>query len=154
MRLCLAFCLAATPLGCAKEAPPPPEQKAPPRPQIKKPVDRSPLPGLAVDPGGATAKPRWRTALGGIGIDAPRGIAIAPGGDAYIVGYFDGETDLGPAGKHQATPNAKDAKKLGSDAFVVRLSPDGKIAWGKTFGAGRDDVANAVAVRGDRVVVV
>src|ERR1051325_1506619 len=44
--------------------------------------------------------------------------------------------------------------KAASDAFVVRVSPDGKIAWGKDFGAGREDSANGVAVRGDRVVVV
>src|SRR5689334_17176703 len=151
-RLAFAACLAATPLaGCSKDAPPPERKAPPPRRQVKKSVDRSPLPGLAADPGGATGKPLWGVGFGGLGIDAPRGIAIGPGGDAYIVGYFDGETDLGAAGKHAATPNAKDPKKTGSDAFIVRLGPDGKIAWGTTFGAGRDDVANRVAVGADRL---
>ena len=128
--------------GCKRDAAPEPARKAEPRPQRKKPVDTTPLPALAANPGGATGKPLWATGFGGLGIDSPRAIAVAPGGDSYVVGYFDGETDLGPAGKHQATPNAKDPKKSGSDAFVVKLGADGKIAWGKTFGAGRDDVAN------------
>jgi Beta-propeller repeat len=154
--LALAACAALTLVaGCKRDSAPAPERKAAePRPQRKQPVDTTPLPALAANPGGATGKPLWATGFGGLGIDSPRAIAVAPGGDSYVVGYFDGEIDLGPAGKHPAAPNAKDPKKSGSDAFVVKLGPDGKIAWGKTFGAGRDDVANGVAVRGERVVVV
>jgi len=141
--------------GCDKDAPSPAEHKATePRPQIKKPVDKTPLTALARNPAGATGKPLWGIGFGGLGIDSPRAVTTAPGGDCYVVGYFDGEIDLGPAGKHKAAENPKDPKKTPSDAFVVRLDADGKIVWGKTFGAGRDDVANGVAVRGDRVVVV
>jgi len=142
--------------GCKPDAAPAEQQPAGPRPQIKKPVDQTPLPPLppvARDHHGQTGKPAWATAFGGLGIDSPRAIAV-DGSDSYVVGYFDGEIDLGPAGKHAAQPSAKDPAKLGSDAFVVKLDGDGKIAWGKTFGAGRDDVANGVAVRGDQVVVV
>lgn len=157
--IALVACLATTPIaGCKREAAPPPErQVTAPRPEVKRPVDKTPLPPLAVDhgaPGDATGKPQWATGFGGLGIDSPRDVVVAPGGDSYVVGYFDGETELGPAGKHPAAVNAKDPKKSGSDAFVVRLGADGKIVWGKTFGAARDDVANGVAVRGDRVVVV
>jgi hypothetical protein len=154
--IALAACLLTTPIaGCKNDAAPPPTPKvAEPRPQVKRPIDHTPLPPLAVDHGGATGKPAWAAGFGGLGIDSPRAVATAPGGDAYAVGYFDGEIDLGPAGKHRAADNAKDPKKTGSDAFVVRLGGDGKIVWGKTFGAGRDDVANGVAVRGNRVVVV
>jgi hypothetical protein len=157
--LALAAWLVTAPLaGCQNDAPVPEHKAPPPRPQIKRQVDKTPLPPLAVDRGGprgaATGKPLWATGFGGLGIDSPRAVATAPGGDIYVVGYFDGETDLGPAGKHRAAANARDPKKTGSDAFVVKLGGDGKIAWGKTLGAGRDDVANDVAVRGDRVVVV
>jgi beta-propeller repeat-containing protein len=153
--IALAACLATTPIaGCKHEEAPAPEHKVTaPRPQVKKPVDKTPLPPLTVARSGATGKPLWATGFGGLGIDSPRAVATAPGGDSYVVGYFDGEIDLGPAGKHPAAAG-KDPKKAGSDAFVVRLGGDGKIIWGKTFGAGRDDVANGVAVRGDRVVVV
>jgi hypothetical protein len=141
--------------GCKRDPEPTPAHKpAPPKQAVRQPVDKRPLPPLATDRSHATGKPVWGTAFGGLGIDAVRGIAVAPGGDCYVVGYFDGETDLGPAGKHKATANAKDPKLTGSDAFVMKLDGDGKIAWARTFGAGRDDVANGVAVRGDRIVVV
>jgi hypothetical protein len=141
--------------GCSKDEPAPPaDHKAAFKPAPKQPVDKTPLPALARDPGGASGKPLWATGFGGLGIDSPRAVATAPGGDIYVVGYFDGETDLGPAGKHKAADHLKDPKKTGTDAYMVKLDPSGKIAWGKTFGAGRDDVANGVAVRGDRVVVV
>ncbi len=155
----LAACLASawiaslTSAGCKPDKAPPPAVKPPPPPQIKRPIDTAPLPALSASPSGATGKPLWATGIGGLGIDSPRGVATAPGGESYVVGYFDGEIDLGPAGKHTAATSAKDAKKVASDAFVVKLARDGKIAWGQTFGAKRDDVANAVAVRGDRVVV-
>jgi hypothetical protein len=152
MRLPLILVAGLCVIACNKDDEP--KQAAPAvKQQVKQPVDKTPLPALAADTGGATGKPLWATGFGGLGIDAPRGVATA-GGDIYVVGYFDGETDLGPAGKHAATPNAKDPKKTGSDAYLVKLNADGAIAWGKTFGAGRDDVANGVAVRGDRVVVV
>jgi Beta-propeller repeat len=155
--IAFAACLVTTPLAaCKDDAAKAPEPKAKePRPQIKKPIDKTPLPPLAKDPGGATGKPLWATGFGGLGIDSPRAVATAPGGDIYVVGYFDGEIDLGPAGKHKAPEDPKgDPKKPTTDAFVVRLGGDGKIVWGKTFGAARDDTANGVAVRGDRVVVV
>ncbi|HEY0194275.1 MAG TPA: SBBP repeat-containing protein [Kofleriaceae bacterium] len=142
--------------GCGKDEAKP-AASAPPPPvlaPVKQQVDRTPLPPLAKDAGGATGKPLWATGLGGLGSDAPRGVAVGEHGEIYVAGYFDGETDLGPAGKHVATANARDPKKTGSDAYLVKLDAAGKITWGKTFGAGRDDTANGVAVRGDRVVVV
>ena len=141
--------------GCNKDdAKPAGNTPPPPVPQVKQTVDRTPLPPLAKNPGGASGKPLWATGFGGLGSDAPRAVAIGAGGEIYVAGYFDGETDLGPAGKHAAFPNAKDPKKTGSDAYLVKLDTGGKILWGKTFGASRDDTANGVAVRGDRVVVV
>jgi hypothetical protein len=150
----VSFCAASPLAGCKRDEPPPPEVKPAPRPAVRRAIDRSPLPPLAADRRGATGVPRWALGFGGLGIDSPRAVATAPGGDSYVAGYFDGETDLGPAGKHRAADNAKDPKKTGSDAFVVRIDAGGKIVWGKTFGAGRDDTANGIAVRGDRVVVV
>lgn len=145
--------LATLAVGCGKDEPAP-APKPVAKPQVKKPVDKTPLPPLATNAAGATGKARWATGFGGLGIDSPRAVALAPTGEVYVTGYFEGEIDLGPAGKHAATPNAKDAKKTGSDAFLVQVGRDGKLGWARTFGAGRDDVANGVAVRGDTVVVV
>lgn len=124
-----------------------------PPPQVKKPVDTTPLPPLAADTGGATGKPLWATGFGGLGIDSPRDVAVAQDGSIYVAGLFDGEIDFGGTiGKHTApSEKPQDAK---SDAYLVKLGADGKIAWAQTFGAKRDDVANGVAVRGDTVVVV
>jgi hypothetical protein len=141
--------------GCKHDDAPAPEQhKIERRPEVKRPIDKTPLPPLAANRRGATGKPLWGTSFGGLGIDAPRAIATGSSGECYVVGYFDGAIDLGPAGQHRATPNPSDPARSGTDAFLVRIDPDGKITWGKTFGAGRDDAANGVAVRGDRVVVV
>jgi len=123
------------------------------RPVAKKPVDTRPLPPLAKDPGGATGKPLRSTGFGGLGVDAGRAIALGSGGEAYVVGYFDREGDFGPGGKLTAAGDQA-GKKPPSDAFVVKVGADGKLAWARGFGAGRDDVANGVAVRGDQIVVV
>ncbi len=140
------------------------------RPAPKKPLDTKPLPPLAKDPGGATGKPLRAVGFGGRGVDASRAIAVSASGDAYVAGYFDGEGDFGPGGKISATAapatkkepkepkdakDAKDAKQDAlSDAYVVKVGADGKLAWARTLGGDRDDVANGVAVRGDKVVVV
>src|ERR1043165_8157843 len=107
--LAIAFTLVsgAGVLGCKREEPPP-EKKPERRPDVRRTIDRTPLPPLASSPRGATGKPIWGTSFGGLGIDSPRAIAIAPGGDSYVVGYFDGATDLGPAGKHRAAANPSD----------------------------------------------
>jgi hypothetical protein len=143
--------------GCSKKeadkAPPADPKVTEPAPQVKKPVDTKPLPPLVADPGGATGKPLQAASFGGLGIDAARDVALSPAGDAYVVGYFDGEIDFGGTiGKKKSV--SKDPKKPAADAFVVKVGTDGKVAWAQTFGAQRDDAANAVAVRGDIVVVV
>ncbi len=123
------------------------------RPAVKKPVDTRPLPPLAKDPGGATGKPLRAVGFGGLGDDAGRALAIGANGDVYVAGFFDGECDFGGGGKLTAAGD-QTGKKPPSDAFVLRLGADGKIAWARAFGGDRDDAANGVAVRGDKLVVV
>lgn len=121
--------------------------------QVKKPLDPRPLPPLAADPGGATGKPLYATGFGGLGIDAPRGIAVSATGEAYVTGYFDAEIDFGGAiGKRVA--ESADPKRRAANGYLAKLAADGKLVWVQTFGALREDAANAVAVRGDTVVVV
>jgi hypothetical protein len=112
----------------------------------KKAVPTNALPPLAADPGGATGKPVWQVGFGGLAIDSPRGIATAADGSVYICGYIEGEADFGGS-----VGVKKSAGK--SDAFVAKFGPDGKLAWAHTFGAAREDSANAIAVRGDKIVV-
>src|SRR5690606_3757289 len=115
-------------------------------------------PPLAPDPGGATGKPRSGISFGGLGIDTPKGIALGADGSVYVTGYFDGEMDLGAAGKLKATapdpPAPGKQVALTSDAYLVKIDPAGKIAWAKRWGSKRDDVALGVAVQGDTIAVV
>jgi len=143
-----------------------------PQPVVKKPVDTRPLPQLAkkIGKGGApSGKSKWGVGFGGLGIDVPRDLALSAKGEIYVAGLFDGQLDLGAAGKYTAIvaplhpalavdPQKQTGKPPAAptDAYLVKLGGDGKIAWAKTFGAGREDVANGVAVNkdGSRVVVV
>jgi hypothetical protein len=125
------------------------DQKAPEPPPLapKKVIETKPLPPLAADPGGATGKPIWVTGFGGLGIDAPKAIELGPDGSSYVAGYFEGEIDFGGS-------IGKKASAGKSDGFVAKLGGDGKLAWAQTFGAAREDVANGLAVHGDKIVVV
>lgn len=105
-----------------------------------------PLAPLAADPGGATGKLRWLASFGGAGLDAPRGLALDDRGAVFVSGLFSGEASFGALGAR--TSNGK------TDALVLKLESDGKPAWAVRFGGSGEDVANAVAVAGDRVLAV
>jgi hypothetical protein len=147
------FALIATavlPLGCDSGQKKKKEEAAPPPTTVqiapKKPVQNNALPPLAADPGGATGKPVWQVGFGGPGIDSTRGIAVGTDGSTYLAGYFEGEIDFGgTVGKKTSAGK--------TDAFLAKLAPDGKLAWVQTWGAAREDVANSVAVKGDKIVV-
>jgi len=136
-------------VGCAKktkkkddEGPAPTSVSVAP----KKVVENKALPPLAADPGGATGKPVWQAGFGGLGIDSAKAIAVNAAGETFVTGYFEGEIDFG--GSLGKKPSAGK-----SDGFLVKLGTDGKLAWAQTWGAAREDVSNAVAVKGDKVVV-
>ena len=40
-------------------------------------------------------------------------------------------------------------KAVPPDAYLARINPDGKIAWMKSWGDKRDDVAKGIAINGD-----
>jgi hypothetical protein len=139
--------------SCSKDAAPPPgethaapSQNAAPREVVKQPVPTKSLPPLAANTGDATGKPIWQLGIGGMGIDVPRGVAVDDQGSSYVVGYFDAEATFGPLGKKKPVG--------GSDAYVMKVDANGTPKWVQTFGAKRDDAANAVAVHGNRVLVV
>ena len=131
---------------------------APAQPAAKKPLDTKPLPSLAPDKGGGTGKVQWAIGWGGLETDAARGIATDAKGNIYVVGYYDAYTQIGSdkfvAEQPEADPKAQKKAKPTSNAYLVKLTPDGKIAWSRTWGAKRDDDARGVAVRGDTVIVV
>jgi len=152
--LVLGIATSASLLACGKEAAKKEtEKKAVENSTVevapKKTVPNKELPALAADPGGATGKPVWQAGFGGPGTDVPKGIAVNAAGEAFVVGYFEGEIDFGGDG-----PKLGKRTSAGkSDAFLAKIGADGKLLWAQTWGAAREDVANSVAVKGDKVVV-
>src|ERR1043165_5409193 len=98
----LVFVTSASLFACGKEAPKKQETKAVENSTVevapKKTVPNKELPALAADPGGATGKPVWQAGFGGPGTDVPKGIAVNAAGEAFVVGYFEGEIDFGGDG--------------------------------------------------------
>ena len=142
--LSLVFVAACKDKKSDKQEPAKPGTASGSAPVAPKPAP-APLPPLAKDPGGATGDAVWVTGFGGLLIDTVRGLAVGPDGATYVAGFFEGEATFGKAGTKTAAPPA-DPKKPESDAFIAALGPDGTPAWVQTWGGGRADAANAVAV--------
>lgn len=134
-----------------EDAPPTPVAGAPAAPaagaapaQPSPTPPAAPLPALAADPGGATGASRWTTSFGGLGIDAPRGLAIDEQGIA-LAGLFSGEATFGPIGAKTAAGK--------TDAMAMALDDTGTPKWLVSMGGVEEDVANAVALKRDRMLV-
>lgn len=89
----------------------------------------------------------YSTYLGGEDVDEGTGIAVDPVGNAYVAG-FTGSTNF-----FAAVTNFPGAARLQMtnagvyDAFVTKLSPDGRSALYSTFvGGANTDIANDIAV--------
>ena len=72
-------------------------------------------------------------------------VAVTSDGGAILAGEFGGTAAIGP----QTLSSAG-----GQDAFVVRLSPGGGVAWAKRFGANYDDRVKGVAPLADGGAVI
>ena len=88
----------------------------------------------------------WAVALGGSGVDEPRGIAVAPGGDVYLTGFFSSTADFDPG------PGRSELASAGSaDAFLLRLNPKGELVWARRLGGKLGDVGFRIAAGADAV---
>jgi hypothetical protein len=85
---------------------------------------------LRYDPSGNEL---WTRQFGAWERDIAWAVAVAPGGDAYVVGQTEG-----------TLPGQRSAGGL--DAFVRKYDPAGTELWTRQFGGGGADVAAAVAV--------
>jgi hypothetical protein len=84
----------------------------------------------------------YSTYLGGNGWDQIYGIAVDPTGNAYVAGFTASANFPMTAGAFQATYSAG-----ASDAFVAKLSGDGKsLVYSTYVGGNGDDAAYAVTV--------
>ncbi|RJP34282.1 MAG: hypothetical protein C4547_11210 [Phycisphaerales bacterium] len=78
----------------------------------------------------------WTYAVGGTGIDYAYDVEIDPQGFVYVVGSFERSVDFDPDG-------GGDVRNANvSDAFVVKLTPDGSVVWVRVItGSGREGVS-------------
>lgn len=88
-----------------------------------------------------TGKVLWTTAISTLERDNIFGMTADAAGNIYIAGSTGGELQPG-------------AGAGGQDAFVVRLTPEGKVVWMRQFGSSADDLARGVALGADGSVYV
>lgn len=81
---------------------------------------------------GSDGELAWLEQLGTSAIDQLTGVAVASDGSVYVAGLTQG-----------AFPGNSNAG--GSDAFVARLFPDGKLDWITQFGTTMDERTNGVS---------
>jgi hypothetical protein len=82
--------------------------------------------------------------LGGSGSDIVSALARSGDGSVFVMGAFNGTTDLG-------TGPLTSAGAL--DGFVVRLSASGSVLWARRFGAESADTVASGAVDGEGFLV-
>lgn len=89
---------------------------------------------------GPDGKIKWSEAFGAKGYARPTGVAVAPGGDILVAGYFTGQLKFTNQQKHQTDGNDE-------DVFVARLAlVDGGPLWSVSFGDAADQQATGVSV--------
>jgi hypothetical protein len=101
-------------------------------------IDNTDVVLIKLDPGGAQL---WLRQLGGSADDVTWGVATDASGNAFVAGYTG--DSLGGSPSHG-----------GTDAFVVKIGPDGTRLWTRQFGTAFNDEAVGVATDTDGNVVV
>lgn len=83
----------------------------------------------------------WAKHVGGNSIDRSNSIALGPGGDILVTGYFYSlTTDFDPGtGVFSLSPAGA------SDIFILKLNTAGDFVWAKKMGGTADDHGNVVA---------
>jgi len=85
-----------------------------------------------LDPAGT---PVWNTTFGGPGNDTARALAAAPDGALVFAGSY---------------MRRDAANRTENDALVVRMGPDGKVVWNRTYGdAGTNESAESIIATTD-----
>jgi len=81
---------------------------------------------------------QWTRLWGGSGIDEGQALAVDGDGNVWLAGLggsFNGQTDVGD-----------------SDAFLLKVNPDGAVVWTRLWGSIWADAAYDVAVAGDGLI--
>ena len=90
---------------------------------------------------------QWAEALGGSYEDISTNILLDTTGNIYTAGYFYGFTDLDPGpGFDTFRVNGGPYSEYLSNAFVLKLDPNGNHIWAKQFASPHDVHANYLAL--------
>ena len=88
----------------------------------------------------------WAKAIGSDNIDEAKALAVEDDGSTYVTGRFRGTADF--------DPNAGVANRVSvgdDDIFVMKLNPNGALAWANSFGGITTDEGYGVAVGANSV---
>jgi hypothetical protein len=91
--------------------------------------------------------PLWSAALAATSYASALGIALDESGNAFVSGTFAGAPAAG-FGVQGSTPPAPT-----NDAFVVRYSAEGLLAWSKLMTSGSNIAARALTIAGSDLIV-
>ena len=84
----------------------------------------------------------WSNLLGGTDSDVPVALTQDENGNIYI------------AAQTKSNLNGQNPNHGEFDAWIMKLNPDGQVAWQKTFGGTDDDIPNDIIVHPDGFVYV
>ncbi|WP_158497726.1 DUF4347 domain-containing protein [Magnetospirillum gryphiswaldense] len=84
----------------------------------------------------------WARAMGGVGADVGKGIAVDGSGNVYTTGSFTGTGDFDPGAG--TTYNLTSAG--GTDTFVQKLDATGALVWARAMGGAAADTGTGLAV--------
>jgi hypothetical protein len=79
---------------------------------------------------------------GGPGADAGLAVAADPAGNVYVAGYISAAGATFDAITHEVHLSSAG----GTDGFVAKYTPNGRLLWAETLGGQYDDQATAIAV--------
>jgi hypothetical protein len=88
---------------------------------------------------GADGTKQWVTDVGGDQDDFAQAVMVCPDGSGYMIA---GSTNSNNTGDIPPT-------RGGNDMAVVKLGPDGKKLWVKTYGGASDEIARSIEVSTD-----
>lgn len=90
----------------------------------------------------------WVRNFGNASSQSARIVAAEASGGVFVAGLFQNET--------LTTDSVMLSNAGGTDIFVMKLDPDGNVAWSRGFGGGGEQLVNAMAVdpKDGSVVVV
>ena len=79
----------------------------------------------------------WLKSFGSAGDDQAMTLQLDSRGNPILAGYFEGTVDFG---------GTRLRSNGGSDIFVVKLDPNGRLQWGKSYGGDDWDIGMSLAI--------